>query len=233
MSQSWIGYWEKQDLFKSEHWEKGMDYFLRQTEEILHFTLNDVVLDVGCGPGNLASRLSSQVKEIWGVDTSQRYIEECKTKFKSKPNCHWHLLDINDYTNLSFLPEKKFTLGLCVSVVQYYKSLEDIKKLLQNFQRASKPGARFLIADIPMSSKLVDVLGFLLSCLKEGYVVRATHFIYKLLTSEYKQFKEKLGFLEMKPEELLQVVEELGLRAEYVQTPLTLSVGRKHLLIYF
>lgn len=107
---------------------------------------NDIVLDIGSGPGWLADRLKDTVKEVHCCDTSQN-IDQGKKRVGHYDNVFFYQLDKKKYTDLSFL-KKKCSKIVCVSVVHYYGCIDNVKDLIENVRTIAQPGAYFLIADI-------------------------------------------------------------------------------------
>ena len=59
-----------------------------------------------------------------------------------------HVLDPDHYTDLSFL-DRRYTVILCVSLVQFYRDLQEVAALFTAIGQVARPGARVLIADLP------------------------------------------------------------------------------------
>lgn len=66
----WIEYWNTDTVFLNIM-GKIAGFFFSRTMPILNYSSEDTVLDIGCGPGDLEYLLKDEVKEIYGVDTSQ------------------------------------------------------------------------------------------------------------------------------------------------------------------
>jgi len=229
----WFEFWNSDKIF-SFIMKKNMGFFLKNSRDIFPLSENDIVLDIGCGAGPLADLLEVNVKEYQGVDTSSNYITFCKQKFKTQKRNHFKILDKNNYTNLSFLSTNHFTKILCMSVVQYYSSPKDIENLILQVKNISKKGAIFLIADIPVKASTAgDTLTMLKIAFYDGYILKAVLFLFKLKFSVYPKVRSSNRVLCFKVEELKDLIKKLDLNAEIIDQNLTLSGGRKHLLIKF
>ncbi|MBM4429241.1 MAG: class I SAM-dependent methyltransferase [Chloroflexi bacterium] len=132
---SWIDYWNTTNLFRDFNWLKNMQIFIRATEPIMNYSAEDTVLDIGCGPGYLAAFLMNRVKEIYCTDTSARYLDLCRERFRQHPNVLFHELDESNYTDFSFFEGPRFSIIICLSVVQYYGSITDVEKLIREVRR--------------------------------------------------------------------------------------------------
>ena len=64
------------ELYKEEQLKKW-----QESRKLIKFSKNDVVLDVGCGTGFLTAEVAKLVKEVVGIDISEKLIERAvKTK---------------------------------------------------------------------------------------------------------------------------------------------------------
>ncbi|KPL07127.1 hypothetical protein AMJ86_05710 [bacterium SM23_57] len=231
---NWIEYWDTQTIFDESEWMPEMRFFIKATESLLNYGHQDKLLDIGCGTGNLAAFLKDRVKEIYGVDTSERYIESCRKRFAMDKNCHFSTLDIKDYTNLSHLESKKFTIVICLSVIQYYQSIHDIEKLISEVQGVVEPGAKFLIADIfTKTSTSADIRALLKAGFKERRLLKTLAFLLRARFSEYSKLRSSLGLLALSVEEMLNLIDKFNLNAKVLTTRLTRMESRIHLLIEF
>ena len=60
------------------------------------------ILDIGCGNGDIAEKISKKVNQVFCADISKEYVKICKKRFKKNKNNHVKLIKEN-YTDLSFL----------------------------------------------------------------------------------------------------------------------------------
>jgi SAM-dependent methyltransferase len=99
------------------------------------------VLDLGCGPGLYASRLACLGFHVTGVDYSRRSIDYA-TRYARE-----HGLDISyRYQNyLELSDENQYDAALLIYGDFCPLSPEQRARLLQNVQRALKPGGRFIL----------------------------------------------------------------------------------------
>lgn len=77
------------------------------------FLLNGkgTLLDVGCGPGQMAIRLSGSFENVIGVDKEKEMIEEAKRLADPKSNITWHHCDIDSFLRRLKCPIKLVTLA--------------------------------------------------------------------------------------------------------------------------
>ena len=86
---NWIDWWDIETIVSHKTWDNNMEIFITATDPLLNYNSQDVILDIGCGPGYLATFLKDRVKEIHCVDTSQDYVERCKERFIESLGIQW------------------------------------------------------------------------------------------------------------------------------------------------
>lgn len=233
MANNWIDYWDKANAFTEDNMRKNMEIFIRGSKPILNYGQDDIVLDIGCGPGNLEMHLKDEVREIHCLETSGSYIQLCKKRFRNSKNLFFYKLDPGSYTDFPFL-RKKFSKIICLSVIQYYTSADDVEKLIKEVRNVALPGAKFLIADIPVKSSIFsDIAGLLKTAVKEGYLLDKLLYLYRLRASGYYRLRSSKKLLILPVERINKMIEMLDLDAKILKTRLTTNENRRHLLIQF
>ncbi len=228
---SWNEYWDNDRLFGTVM--PGMtDFFFRKSLEVVGYSEEDDVLDIGCGPGYLEDNLCRVVRRIDGVDTSPAMIEICRKKHASSPHISFSVLDAERYTDLSFLESHTYSITICLSVIQYYRNFHDLEALILGVRRVSKPGGQLLIADIPVrSSPVVDSIELIRSAAAEKIMIPALMFLVKASLSRYMRYRKKLGLLSFQTSQLENLLESIGLEYRWIDAPLTFNKRRKNILI--
>ncbi len=231
---NWVDFWNRQTFFFNEVIDrKNTEIFLRETNPIMNYNREDVILDIGCGPGNLAEYLKDKVKEIHCVDTSSRYIEMCNKKFKNDNNVFCYTLS-NDYLNFNFLLPNRFSKIICLSVIQYYNDINEVKKLILKVKSIVQFSAKFLIADIPFETNILkEILGALKTGVKEKILLETLQLLWRARWSEYYQIRKKRGLLILKERDIQKIINNLNVKVELLNQRLTLNENRKHLLVYY
>ena len=233
-SDNWIEFWDSQSIYKKENWQAHIEYFLSTTQPILNYDIQDVVLDIGCGPGLLAAYLKNKVQQIHLMDTSEQFVNLCRKQFAHENNIFCHLLDKNQYTDLSVLPAQKFSLIICLSVIQYYSGIAEVEQLIKEVQRIALPGAKFLIGDIPTEpGTLSDIYHFLKQSLKNKCLAQALGLLLRYKFSSYRKVRNSRQLLFLSEKQLTDMIDRLSLNAEILNTPITFNENRKHLLVTF
>lgn len=178
--------------------------------------------------------MKDKVRRIHGVDTSQRYLDICREKLKGQSNIHFHPLDRNDYTDLSFLHPEKFNKIVCLGVVHYYDSVSHVEELIEQVKKVAHPGASFIIADIVTGKRsFMDTLGYLLDSLRRHYFLKLSRFIYNIRKSPYNRILSSKGYLVLSRSTLEKIIAAHSLDAVILDQQLTPNRNRIHLLIRF
>jgi len=231
----WIEWWNTENVVSPATWNSNMEIFVAASDSLLRYDSQDTILDLGSGPGYLAGWLKDRVKEIHCLDTSQRYLDICKEKFAGANNVFFHRLDESNYTDLSFLPEQRFSIIVCQSVVQYYRSVGEVERMIQEVRRVALPGARFLIAVIPIASSMIQQgCGLLKGAFKEKRLWEISRMMLRILaTADHRKAYFSSGLLTFSDEILRGLIGKLELDADVLSSRLTVNENRKHLLIRF
>jgi SAM-dependent methyltransferase len=234
----WTEYWAQDDFWKdSLLWKINAELFLRRADKMFAFNRNQSVLNIGCGPGYLEPLLAPKVKRIHALDTAERFADLCKKNCLNHPNVTVGLLGRN-YTDLTVCGDL-FSVILCVSVVQYYKNMTEIEALITSARDIALPGARMLIADLPLKPGFTgfawDVLCSFFLSVREGYngVLVRTALSRWLQRSRYLSFRSKTRELYFDIPTIESLIHRLGLNAKIVRKNLSVYANRPSLLIQF
>lgn len=231
---NWISWWKTENITRDVNWRKNMDIFIKVSNDILKYNSDDIILDIGCGPCYLASYLKARVKEIHCLDISQRYLDICRKKLKKAKNIYFYKLNENNYSDLSFLKPKKFSKIICLSVIQYYKSFNEVEKIIIEVKQLALPDAKFLIADIHVSNKiLTNLFGLFKTGITKKYLLESIKLLYRARTTDYQKIYSSVGLLEFSTNDLNKLINKLKLHAEILKTQITVNANRNHLLIKF
>ena len=202
---------------------------------MFNYNKKHTVLDIGCGNGDFAKKISSKVGHVYCLDTSQEFVNLCKINVANKNNVKIFKLS-NDYTNLSFLKNVKFSIIIANSVVQYYESQEKIVDLVRSVKKIALKNAYFLISDIHVISdkkrlyfKLIYntiIEGHFISLMKLGLTI--------LMDKEYRNMMKYQPILYVNLDKLIKdlsiFVNKVTVINEKFQI---LDLNRKSLLIQF
>lgn len=233
MASTWLDFWQGENKF-DQSMSVNYAYFLARVKKHVPVSKTSKVLDIGSGPGNLADAWHDQVAEIHGLDISKRYNEIARAKHTNHPNIHFHDLPADNYLNFSPVKHIKFDLIIVMSVVQYYRNVADVEQLLKSIKEVAAPGAKALICDLMVGgSVLKDIASIISRSLRQGQLLSMLKLLIDLRFSSYYGVRQENGFLVIPKQEWLAICQRLGLRAEFVDEPLTMQQERQNLLIHF
>jgi len=233
MANNWLQFWKEKNAF-DDSMVINYSYFLKKIAKYVQPATHSVVLDIGSGPGNLEDAWHSKVKEIHGVDISERYNRIARQKHKGHSNVFFYDLPENNYTDLSMLNSKKFNIIIVMSVLQYYENKMEIIQLLENLKQHTAPGATLFLCDLMVESSFLKEIAQVLSDgIKEGKFFSILGLFFKLRFSNYYKVKKKTGFLILKQHEWLEIMNHLQLNGKFTDEPLTLQKNRKNIIVQF
>lgn len=234
----WIGYWDQDRYWAgSELWKVNAKLFFRRFEPLVGLRETDTVANIGCGLGYLETMLAPRVKAIHAFDTSRRFVQSCRENCRPYPNVRVSLLE-KEYADLRSFGER-FSLFLCVSVVQYYPHPEKVETLIHSAQAVALPGARMLIADLPQPKGLLgqawDAGSSLLLSLREGYLPDLLRTVWPTgrARAAYQAFRRRAGELRFPNRELEGLIRRMKLDATIIRRSLSVCANRPSLLIRF
>jgi len=132
MESKTINYWEQVEKNPTESYKEFFDAEKKFLKE--NVLKNSVVLDVGCGTGELMKLLSPIVKKITGIDNDENAIKRCKENLKGLDNVE---IFLEDAEKMHF-KDNSFDVIICMGTTfdnfgkTKTKILLEIKRLLKN-----------------------------------------------------------------------------------------------------
>ena len=238
MDNGWIEYWNRDDFWgRLNLWELNARVFLRRAETILELKKDDAVLDIGSGPGELALALAGKVQSILAVDAAPQFVEATRARCRNVPNVE-AVSPAADYTDLTVFG-RRFSLFLCISVVQYYDDVGEVEALIRSAQKVSRPGGRMLIADLNLKRRRMgffyDAAGSMLTSLREGYAPALLRMAGNrwCASSSYRSAGAANRLLEFDFNEIEALVGRMGLNAKIIRRSVSIYANRPSLLIHF
>jgi 2-polyprenyl-3-methyl-5-hydroxy-6-metoxy-1,4-benzoquinol methylase len=233
LSNPWIKFWNEQHVFPPVFLEKNMRIFYAESNRILSYDQNDVILDIGCGPGLLEDFLLPVVKRIVALDTSANFIHENNDRFNAPDRLTFIQLG-DEYTDLSFMPEATFTKVICLSVVQYYRSVNEIITLIDQTRRLVQPAGKMLIADIPVTTSIFnDLINLIKTAFRERMMIATLGFLFRARLGAYHQMQNQQGLLRLSATDLRKVCDAVPDDTQILHQRMSLNPNRTHLLISF
>ena len=232
---NWINYWDKKNIWtESGLWKKNIELFFQKTSSIFNYDKKNIVLDIGCGNGDFANKISDRVDQVYCVDTSREYVNICKARFSNNKNINVLKLG-NNYTDLSFIKNVKFSIIIANSVVQYYNSPLEIIDLVKSVQKIATKNAHFLISDIEVyTDRKKSYLKLIYNSIINGYFVPLIKMGSRLLVNkDYAKTEKQQPLLVVNLDKLIRDLSAFVKEVSIVNQNITANVDRKHLLIKF
>ena len=229
----WLNYWDKKNIWtESSLWKKNNEIFFKKTSKILNYKDEDIVLDVGCGNGDLASKILYIVKQVFCLDTSEEYVNICNSRFKNVKNVKVLKLN-NNYTDLSLAENNlKFSIIIANSVVQYYRTQEEIVDLVKSVQKISKQNALFLISDIEILNSKKSYIKLVYQSIIGGYFFSLAKMGFRLFFSdEYSKTEKSQPILKVDLDKLIIDLSKQVKNVRILEENITVNTNRKHLLL--
>jgi ubiquinone/menaquinone biosynthesis C-methylase UbiE len=112
---------------------------LTRTYELLGDFHDLEVLDIGCGPGVIASYFVGRGCRYWGVDLVTKMLFEGQSRFKCGEAV---FLSTGNMQNLAF-PDSSFDLILCLGAIEY---AENVQNALHEMERVLKKDGQMVLA---------------------------------------------------------------------------------------
>jgi 2-polyprenyl-3-methyl-5-hydroxy-6-metoxy-1,4-benzoquinol methylase len=235
----WAGYWSKDDFWRdSQLWEISSKLFYQSAKRFVEFKKTDTVLDIGCGAGYTEALLAPLVRSVYAVDVAKQFVEICSQRCQGHGNLRAGYLNKDDYTNLEGCPGP-FSIILCVSVVQYYRNLDEVESLINSVKKLASSGARMLIADLPLQrGKLGFLWDVLCSCflsMRKGYFITLLSMAYTRWchNTHYKSFCAQAQQLYFSEDKLKTLIKKLKINARIIKGDFSVYANRISLLIQF
>lgn len=234
-AESWRDYWSRDSLWRESPLGRvSAGVLFRRVRKLLSFDRTDSVLEIGCGPGHLASLLAPHVDSIHAADIAPAAVAACRERCRSNGNVTVGVLG-SDYTDLAGCGGP-FTKIVCVSVVQYYRNVAEVERLIRSVRRVAAPGAALLIADLPVERGPAgfawDALGTLGGALRGGYLgplLRAAHGRWGA-GSPYRAVADRAESLVFSRSAIAGLVDRAGLPATIVRGSLSIYANRPSLV---
>lgn len=175
MSFSW-----NPDLYDSKHGfvsEYGMNIL-----EILDPQKDEVILDLGCGTGDLTKIISDKSKEVIGLDNSEVMIEKAKEKY---PLINFVIGNI-----INFSINKTFDAIFSNAVLHW---VTDAEKAIRNINKHLKTGGRF-VAEFGGKGCNESIISELQKSFGNNKYPPLNEILFFPSISEYSSLLERNGF---------------------------------------
>jgi SAM-dependent methyltransferase len=232
MTNAWTAYWDRGEAMNGKLWRMQCDFFVSRIHRETAFGPDDVLLDIGCGRGYTTAALASRVHEAHGADTSLYAVEEARRRCAGVPGLAFHHLDPDAYLDIHTLPVRDVSIILCVSVVQYYNNIGEVRTLIANAKKIAAPGCRMILADLLMDyNGCLDVAGVLIGGLESGTFRAKLREAFSGNHRRYGRTRAEHPVLTMRRAELEAVCAAENTRLRFIRHNLTGNRCRSHAFI--
>jgi ubiquinone/menaquinone biosynthesis C-methylase UbiE len=119
-------------------------YFKRRLDIVLSSLQNydrARILDVGCGPGMMAEYSIKRDFEFFGIDISEKMIDECINKFGHVDSTNF---SVGKLQSLEF-KDSFFDVVLCMGALEYVNE-DEIENAFSEMIRVLKPGGQIIVS---------------------------------------------------------------------------------------
>ncbi|MDR1685595.1 MAG: class I SAM-dependent methyltransferase [Desulfovibrio sp.] len=232
MSDAWTAYWNRGEAMDGRLWQAQCDFFVSRVRKEIPLGPDDVLLDIGCGRGYTAEALAPELRAAHGADTSLHALEEARLRCAGIPGLTFHLLAPDAYLDIHRLPVRNVSVIFCVSVVQYYKNIGEVRTLIANAKKIAAPGCRMLLADLLVDyNGCLDVAGVLIGGLESGTFCAKLQEVFSGKHRLYGRTRAEHPVLTMRRAELEAVCAAENTRLRFIRRNLTGNRFRAHALI--
>ena len=136
------GYKHHQEFFekKAATWSLSESHaeFIRRLDKLLGFNTNDVILDIGCGIGNLFPYLQEKIPDgkLIGIDFAFNMLYRCREKFQERTLVLQSMAEV--------LPIRSSSIDVVINYC-LYPHLKYKRDALREFNRVLKKEGRYYI----------------------------------------------------------------------------------------
>jgi SAM-dependent methyltransferase len=114
------------------------------TERLLDLQPGETVLDIACGNGSFARRMTQLGAQVVATDFSQVFLDRAKERTtENADRIEYRLVDATDEVQLLALGENHFDAAVCTMGLM---DIADIEPLAATLPRLLKPNARFVFS---------------------------------------------------------------------------------------
>lgn len=219
----WRSFWSKNPKLFGIVMQKNAVYFADKLLKRKVIQSTDRLLDIGCGPGFLASELQDKVKSYFGVDISENCIQTCREKFEGKTNVQF--MQIGSAENKNSLDHFEnnniqFDVIVILSVVQYFSDIAKVEVLLSHCKKILAPNGKIILADVIQTEKglLKDAFSVLIDSIQKNYFFSFLRFMYEARFSKYNELRIKHHLLNVSEEALEKICNNVGLQYALMPT---------------
>ncbi|AEV97276.1 hypothetical protein A4D02_17085 [Niastella koreensis] len=229
----WGNFWKDQRQSFYAVMKMATGYFVSKFDKLYPLQPTDELFDYGCGPGFVADSLAGKNVQLTGADINDFFISACR---KKHPTARFLLITTDVAANKKILAEalnrKQFDYILLLSIIQYFKSANDLDEVIDMLRSYLKPTGKLIIADVldDNTSSMKDAYSLLMHCIKKGRIGAFVGFISYLLFSDYRKISKENKLLLVSEPTIRAIATRLQLQCEKVNG-LTLQKSRSNYIL--
>ncbi len=131
--------------YKEQHGdaEKLFQYRMNLILQYAQLTIDDVLLDLGCGTGNHLLALAAHIRKGIGIDFSPKMIEMAQDNLRKHPEINNIHFQMEDAQSLSTIPDQSIDIALAVGSFRTHATK---KQVIQHLFRVLKTNGRIAIS---------------------------------------------------------------------------------------
>lgn len=210
----WSAFWKKPNNAFDRVMKVSTDFFHSELGKRFPVAPNSSVLDYGCGPGFLIDNLVRENVAVTGADINEHFINKNRARF---PGARFILISEDPAVTFKTLSDKlgpaSFDQIILLSIVQYFRSKEEVEDVVRFLTRYLKPAGQLIIADVIQenTSSARDAIGIFIQCARRGRVVAFVKFIAHLMLSDYRNVSRENKMLLLSSDFVKQMADRCSL----------------------
>ncbi len=164
-------------------------YKIKLINQIVPFKSSDIVLDLGCGSGNVLISISKRVNKAYGADISQSALNFIKNRKEKENLMNVEVVKLNENKPWPF-EKNSFDKIILTEVIEH---LNNPKIFVENCKKILKPGGLILITT-PNYFSFWPILEFVSDLFHLTPKMKGEQHISKFNKKSMKKLMNSLGF---------------------------------------
>jgi SAM-dependent methyltransferase len=205
-----------------DFWNQDTPIYVSERHKILHYarlasdiaklipSLQATALDYGCGDALSADRVAARCAKLHLCDAAPLVRERLRARFAGEPR-----IAVLSPEDAEALPDASLDLVVANSVIQYL-GLDELRAFLALARLKLKPEGALILADVipPEVSPVTDASALLSFAWRGGFLKSAVLGLARTTFSEYRRIREEIGLSQYTEEDVADILDEAGFRAE-------------------
>jgi SAM-dependent methyltransferase len=206
-----------------EFWDGSRTTFVNSRHKDVHYRLiaNDIaqlvpspqacVVDYGCGEALYARAVAAFAAELILCEAAPRARADLAVRFAGNETAKNPKIRVLGPGEVERLPDHSIDLIVLHSVTQYLASNET-EALFSLFHRLLRPNGRLIVGDVIPRQRHAgsDVVALLRFAAANGFLMAALGGLVRLLFSDYRRLRGRLGLTRYEQAEIFQMLSAAG-----------------------